>query len=269
VPVTLKAQTTSGAQTFVGCYVLHLSNPGVQTQPPFQPLGIRSARISVVANTADTAALMQSACQSQKSTPTAIRFAPGATSATITGDIAAGAAQEFTVRASARQLLMVDVTTQKPDVFLEITGRSGGQVLVGAAARLTHWQGTLPATQSYSIKLVSTGAAQAFSLVVTIPRRIAFAAGSVSGVVPGRVAAGSVNTYELRALAGQTMSATVTSAGQPLWLEISGATDGKALVASSAKVSTWSGKLPSTQDYLIRVVASGTGGRYDLEITIR
>src|SRR5260221_174756 len=36
VPVTLRAQTIGGLQTFVGCYVLHLSNPGIQGAPPYQ-----------------------------------------------------------------------------------------------------------------------------------------------------------------------------------------------------------------------------------------
>ncbi len=269
VAVTLKAQTTGGAQTFVGCYTLHLSNPGAQAQPPFRPIGIRSAQVSLVANTADTAALMQSACQGAAPAPTAIRFAAGATSATITGNIAAGATQEFTVRAGARQLLFVDVTAQKPDVFLEITGRSGGQVLVSAASRLTHWQGTLPATQSYSIRLVSTGAAQAFSLAVTIPRRIAFGAGSVTGVVPGSVTGGSTNTYVLRASAGQTMTAILTSADRPVWLEIVGLADGQALIRSSAGATQWTGKLPATQDYLLRAVSSGQTSKYSVKVTIR
>lgn len=64
-PVTLIAQTSSGdTQTFVGCYELHLSNPGVQATPPFQPLAIESATVQQVDNSADTAQLMNAACAS-------------------------------------------------------------------------------------------------------------------------------------------------------------------------------------------------------------
>ena len=63
VPVTLLARTRSGqTQTFVGCYALHLSNPGIQSTEPFQPLGIISAVVHQVDNAANTVDLMVSAC---------------------------------------------------------------------------------------------------------------------------------------------------------------------------------------------------------------
>jgi hypothetical protein len=46
VPVALRAIETDGQQrTFAGCYILHLTNPGLQAEPPFQPLAIRSAML--------------------------------------------------------------------------------------------------------------------------------------------------------------------------------------------------------------------------------
>ncbi len=63
VPVTLTAQTRQGVtQTFVGCYTLHLSNPQIQGTPPFRPLGIFSAHVLQVSNTANTSVLMQQSC---------------------------------------------------------------------------------------------------------------------------------------------------------------------------------------------------------------
>ena len=65
VPVTLQVQTVSGEQqTFVGCYMLHLGNPGIQSVPPYIPMGIRTANIQAVASDADTASLMTLACTS-------------------------------------------------------------------------------------------------------------------------------------------------------------------------------------------------------------
>lgn len=64
VPVTLRARTTGGTlQTFVGCYVLHLSQPAIQGVPPFAPLAIRSANVQQVLNYANTTYLMTQACQ--------------------------------------------------------------------------------------------------------------------------------------------------------------------------------------------------------------
>jgi hypothetical protein len=63
VPVTLHVETTTGEQqVFVGCYALHISNPGIQAEPPFVPLGIRAADLQEAAAGADTAALMATAC---------------------------------------------------------------------------------------------------------------------------------------------------------------------------------------------------------------
>jgi hypothetical protein len=63
VPTTLVAKSTANAtQTFVACYVVHLSSPDAQGVPPFRPMGIRSATVKTVANNADTASLMAQAC---------------------------------------------------------------------------------------------------------------------------------------------------------------------------------------------------------------
>ncbi len=63
VPVTQTVQTTGGAtQVFVGCYTLHLSNPGMQAVMPFEPLGITNGKFALIANDLDTTTLMERAC---------------------------------------------------------------------------------------------------------------------------------------------------------------------------------------------------------------
>lgn len=63
VPVTQTVQTTGGTtQIFVGCYTLHLANPGMQAVMPFEPLGITRGRFALVANDLDTTGLMERAC---------------------------------------------------------------------------------------------------------------------------------------------------------------------------------------------------------------
>ncbi len=77
VPATLIAQTISGTtQTFVGCYILHLSQPGIQGTPPFQPLSIDSATVQQVANNANTASLMAQACKDHEGAPLPVTPAP-------------------------------------------------------------------------------------------------------------------------------------------------------------------------------------------------
>jgi hypothetical protein len=66
VPAVLKAKTSGGStQTFVACYILHLSRPEIQGTPPFQPLAIQSATAKQVNNGSDTDDLLRKACARQ------------------------------------------------------------------------------------------------------------------------------------------------------------------------------------------------------------
>ena len=63
VPVAQTVSTTIGdTQTFVGCYTLHLSNPGMQATLPFEPLGITKGKFALVPAGVDIAPLMTTAC---------------------------------------------------------------------------------------------------------------------------------------------------------------------------------------------------------------
>lgn len=47
VPVAVSALDTSGnVQVFAGCYEIHLTEPEMQTDPPFQPISINKATLS-------------------------------------------------------------------------------------------------------------------------------------------------------------------------------------------------------------------------------
>lgn len=200
---------------------------------------------------------------------TRLSFAAGATSGGISGDLAAGAVRDFRVRAAAGQIMFLDVTTPQPNVFVEVIGVSGGQVLVRASDQRAHWYGTLPANQDYLVRLVSTGGATRFALKVTIPRRIVFAPGAFSATVPGTVAANTTNTYIFRALAGQTVTATVSSTGQPAWVGIYGLGNSKPVFAVTPGVTSGTGKLPANQDYILHVVSNGQTSSFNLLLTIK
>lgn len=62
VPVILTAQTSTESQFFVGCYVLHLSNPDIQAQPPFRPLAIYSAEVVAVDSAEEAQARLPQGC---------------------------------------------------------------------------------------------------------------------------------------------------------------------------------------------------------------
>ena len=63
VPVTLQATLTDARQQwFVGCYRLHLAQPGFQTVPPYAPMGIRSGTVQQVESLAEANAELDTAC---------------------------------------------------------------------------------------------------------------------------------------------------------------------------------------------------------------
>ncbi|MES0808603.1 hypothetical protein ABLO27_03895 [Roseibium sp. SCPC15] len=46
LPVAISAEQTDGTtKVFVGCYQIHMTNIGMQTDPPYQPMGINSATL--------------------------------------------------------------------------------------------------------------------------------------------------------------------------------------------------------------------------------
>jgi len=63
VPLAMKVLTTSAAtQTFIGCFSLHLSQPGMQGSYPFQPMGLIAGEFKTVANNVDIHPLLATAC---------------------------------------------------------------------------------------------------------------------------------------------------------------------------------------------------------------
>lgn len=98
--------------------------------------------------------------------------------------------------------------------------------------------------------------------------RVQFASGATSGLVEGRLAAGEMGAWLLRALADQWMMVSVFSPKGDVVLEISGVTDGVPLVRSQMRQTSWQGRLRATQDYRIAVLATGGATTYTISVTI-
>ncbi|MCZ7570294.1 MAG: LysM peptidoglycan-binding domain-containing protein [Ardenticatenaceae bacterium] len=106
------------------------------------------------------------------------------------------------------------------------------------------------------------------SLFIPGYQRIEFQRGSTSATVRGALAANELDTYVLRALAGQTMIVQVVAPRANMLLSIHGA-NGEVLKSSGAGSASWSGRLPTTQDYFITIGAEGgVAANYSLQVTI-
>lgn len=201
-------------------------------------------------------------------TPVRLSFAPGGTTATAQGTVAVNALDRYVLRASAGQTLEVKATATQGSVALGISG-ADGTVLLSERAGPTSFSGKLTATQDYTIGVRGAGTGPAtYTLEITISplativrptpiaeptlarQRITFPPGGTSATIQGKTATSGFDRFVIRAQAGQTMTVKVTSASNNVILIIFGA-DGNVLISDHAGAMTWTGVLPSTQDYNI------------------
>lgn len=252
--------------------------PALDTEP--QPRRISSLPGSAMAmEQSDEVTIPPQPGPGSEPTAERIRFQPGATSAVVQGSLAAGGVDHYVLGALAGQIMSVTVSSSHGNVILAIWDEDG-TVLISDHAGTTHWSGKLPATEDYYIDAISVGGTAAnYTLQVTIPplprptpepptKRIRFQPGATTAVEHGTVAAGAMDRYVLRAMAGQTMSVNVASAQGQVILIIYGA-DGTVLISDHAGTTHWSGQLPSTQDYYIDARSVGNVAvEYTLQVTI-
>jgi hypothetical protein len=97
--------------------------------------------------------------------------------------------------------------------------------------------------------------------------RIQFAAGGTGAVVEGVLDSGQTLYYVLTANATQTMSVKIQAPNGDVYLGVFGA-DGSVLLNTSAHQTTWSGTLPTTQDYYLSVTAGDGTESYTLSVEI-
>ena len=101
-------------------------------------------------------------------------------------------------------------------------------------------------------------------------KRIVFDPGATSAIVSGEVGAQESDRYVLRALADQLMSVQVSTPGSATMLLAVYGEDGTLLKRDAVGGPTWSGPLPTTQDYVITVRTAGEveGAAYTLAVAV-
>lgn len=99
---------------------------------------------------------------------------------------------------------------------------------------------------------------------VAVDRQIRFARGSISSVVRGRIARGTLHNYRVRARTGQEM-AVVLKTGDQTSFTVSGWNSGALEGADGVRQTVV--ELPETGEYVIQIGTDVTAN-YTLEITI-
>ncbi len=178
--------------------------------------------------------------------PARVRFATGGTSVILQGHLASNGKLYYLLAAGASQTLEVTITAPSA-LTLAIFGADGSTTM-STSSNLS-FRGVLPKSQDYILVLASGSSATDFSMSLDIPLRIRFAAGGTSATLTGSVPAGLSQFFILNAAKGQTLNVSATPSDK-LQLIIYGV-DGSVLRSGMGEGASFSGVLPSTQDYIL------------------
>jgi len=215
-----------------------------------------------------------------------ISFAPGGTSATVTGQVDASTVDTYLLNARANQYMQVAVTSATSDVYLTVVS-PGGSPLARAQAGAQSFAGTLPENGDYTLQVSAFSGTPltAYTLTVSVTgsivpptqqgpvagptTRISFPAGGTSAQVTGQVGGYVVNYYLVNAQAGQVMQASVTSPGNNVFMTVA-APSGAILASAPAGAKSYSGTLPESGDYTLRIstIPGGALTNYTISVTI-
>lgn len=202
-----------------------------------------------------------------------IQMAPGATEASVQGQLPANGIATYSVNAQQGQMMELTLSSNSPTARIAVLSPTGVPLPPQRGnPEGTYWQSTLPANGNYIIQVLAGNGAPAanYGLSVTIPVRISFAPGAVSAQVQGTTSESRVVTYLLKAMGGQTMTVNLTAPPNSAGITIYGLQDGQPLVRSQSGATSWTGQLPMTQDYVIQVVPFGNGTvNYTLDVTVQ
>lgn len=184
---------------------------------------------------------------------TRINFLTGATEGIVSGPIQTGQTLYYVLQAAQGQPMIVSLEPPVPDMFISVATQ-GGTALLSAASKQPNWQGMLPQTEDYYIGIYDNGSPQNYSLQVITPARIQIAQGATKAVLSGKTVAGYDVIYTAFGLQGQILSVDLNGVGSNAALTIYGFADGQPYVRSVTGQTSFSMKLPSSQDYIIQVV---------------
>jgi len=184
---------------------------------------------------------------------TRINFPAGATVHDVNGQLGSGASRTYVLRADEGQLMEVTLWPAS-GVTMSIVGEDG-QVLAYPGPGF--FRGVLPATQDYFLRVTAGTEPVTYNVTVMLPIRVTFSPGATSAEQTAELLPFTSRYYVIRALAGQTLTVETAATQGQVILIVFGA-DGTVLQTDHSGSDTFSGLLPTTQDYLVSVRSVGT-----------
>ena len=205
---------------------------------------------------------------------TRLNLVAGATSGSVMGTIQPGQIFYYVLNAAQGQPLIANLISTNGDVTMTIKTASGTSLLT-AGQNLNM---LLTVTEDYYVSVNGGASSENFSLSISTPARIQFAPGNTSATLSGQTAGGftisspggSDISYILFANQGQQMDLNLEGVGKDGVLAMYGFSDGQPYLRYVTEQTSFSMKLPSTQDYIIQVVPrAGMVINYTLVVTIK
>jgi hypothetical protein len=184
--------------------------------------------------------------------PTRVGLAEGAKSAVLRSQIGAGETAAFVFRGAQAEPLLLSLTSGAGDATLFLMSQGGTYFL--RPGRSTAWRGTLPQAGSYFVGVYGGATPTDYTLSLQLVQRIRFEEGATTTAVTGRTPRGTIMTYSVFAIKGETMVLTLSSADGKAALAVSGFVDGQTYLAASEQEYQIKLPAPSTQDYIVEVV---------------
>ena len=198
---------------------------------------------------------------------TRVLFEPGGTQAWYDGSVGNWQADDYVVSAMAGQILQVTLSPPGGEVYFRIFKEDGTDMMQYLEYRTSYWI-QLSETQDYTIRVISEGDPQAYSINISVPAMVEFADGETSKTINGHVGENNTVAYMLYANSGQTLHVTVAAPGVQVALSVLGLNDGQPYLRYVAETTNWTFILPMTQYYKISVVTIGPATDFTLVIEV-
>jgi hypothetical protein len=194
-----------------------------------------------------------------------IRFATGATSANVNGQVNGSIVNTYLLEARTGQRMQINLTSPSGQAFLTVVSPNGTP-LARAQNGVQNFDQTLPENGDYTLQVSSPAGTPntTYTMFVSVTnggvptpvpgttQRIRFAPGTSSGQVSGQIDGSTLMTYLLEARAGQRMRITLASStGQAFLTVVS--PFGTPLARAQNGVQSFDQFLPESGDYTLQV----------------
>jgi hypothetical protein len=192
-------------------------------------------------------------------------FLPGETMSVVQGTIQPGQIATYSVQANQYQPLMLVLGSPNGDAVLGVIDPLGNRLL-DPTNQYTYWQWQLPLTGLYTIQVFGGIESESFTLTTKVGKLYTYPASGSSIKIYATTVRGLIKSYAFRLSTGISMTVSLNVDASIAHLDIFGVQTGS-LLNSSDKATTWTGTIPSTQEYVVEVVPGGTMSAYTLTIS--